>query len=281
MSPQSPPTPAERQFENAQRREARLAQLSEARASRIVEMAQRQAGREAQREGKRRRAGGRQRATLSLDAVVRGAVELLDEAGEPALTFRALAQRLGGGVGSIYWYVENKDELLDRAADHVLVDVLADSERFTGSGDPIDNVRGIALSLFDTVTDRPWLAAYFMRNTASQPNALDLYERIGQQVLRLGLTPLESFHAVSAVTGFVIGVAADLGQAPPENVPDGEIDRDSYLAFAADQWRTLDPDRYPFVHVIADEFAVHDDADQFRAGLDLLLAGLRLQAEGA
>lgn len=35
---------------------------------------------------------------------------------------------------------------------------------------------------------------------------------------------------------------------------------------------------FPFLHHIVDEFAVHDDTDQFRAGLDLLLAGLRLQA---
>ncbi len=31
---------------------------------------------------------------------------------------------------------------------------------------------------------------------------------------------------------------------------------------------------------IVDEFAVHDDTVQFRAGLDLLLQGLRLQAGG-
>ncbi len=37
---------------------------------------------------------------------------------------------------------------------------------------------------------------------------------------------------------------------------------------------------YPFLHVIVDEFAHHDDNDQFRAGLDLLLEGLRLQAAG-
>ena len=40
------------------------------------------------------------------------------------------------------------------------------------------------------------------------------------------------------------------------------------------------PTAYPFVHHIVDEFAGHDDTDQFRAGLDLLLAGLRLQASG-
>jgi hypothetical protein len=32
------------------------------------------------------------------------------------------------------------------------------------------------------------------------------------------------------------------------------------------------------MHEVADEFEGHDDAEQFRAGLDLLLAGLRLQA---
>src|SRR6478752_5690014 len=73
---------------------------------------------------RRRGQGGRQRASHSLDAVVTEAVALLDEAGEPALTFRALAARLGTGVGSIYWYVSSKDELLDRAADHVMGDVL-------------------------------------------------------------------------------------------------------------------------------------------------------------
>lgn len=45
---------------------------------------------------------GRRRASHSMEAVITEAVALLDEAGEPALTFRALAARLGGGVASIY-----------------------------------------------------------------------------------------------------------------------------------------------------------------------------------
>ena len=59
----------------------------------------------------------------------------------------------------------------------------------------------------------------------------------------------------------------------------GRCGREEYLARYADRWRALDPSEFPFVHRIVDEFAGHDDADQFRAGLDLLLAGLRLQAE--
>lgn len=213
-----------------------------------------------------------------MQAVISEAVALLDEAGESALTFRALAVRLGGGVASIYWYVSSKEELLDRATDYVLDGVLADTEAFGASADPIDDLRSIAVTLFAAIVDRPWLGAYFMRNTATQPNGLMLYERLGQQVLRLGLTARQSFHAVSAIMGFVIGVAADLGQQPPQEVSDGTVSRDEYIAGAADQWRALDPETFPFIHHILDEFAVHDDTDQFRAGLDLLLAGLRLQA---
>ena len=206
------------------------------------------------------------------------AVALLDEAGESALTFRALAARLGTGVGSIYWYVSGKDELLDRASDHVLAGVLTDAEQLAERADPIDGIREIALILFDAIADRPWLGAYFMRDTGVQPTGLKLYECLGEQVMRLDLTPRQRFHAVSAVVGYVVGIAADLGQQPPAEVLDGSTTREEYLQRFVDQWRALDADEFPFVHDIVDEFENHDDAEQFRAGLDLILAGLRLQA---
>ncbi|MCL1870281.1 MAG: TetR/AcrR family transcriptional regulator C-terminal domain-containing protein [Promicromonosporaceae bacterium] len=222
----------------------------------------------------------RRRASHSLETVISEAVALLDEAGEPALTFRALAARLGTGVGSIYWYVSGKDELLDKATDHVLAQSLADIEPFLAGEDPIANLRAVGVTVFDAIVRRPWLGAYFMRTTGTQANGLLLYERIGEQVLRLGLTPRQSFHAVSAIVGYVVGIAADLGQQPPQAVLDGDVDREDVIAEAAAAWRDLDPATFPFIHHVVDEFAVHDDADQFRAGLDLLLAGLRLQADG-
>lgn len=225
-----------------------------------------------------RAAAGRRRASHSMDSVLTEAVALLDESGEEALTFRALAARLGGGVASIYWYVSSRDELLDRASDHAVEAVLARIRAIPTTDDPIDDIRSIAVALFDGVVDRPWLAAYFLRNTSVQPSSLAIYEHLGEQTLRLDLTPQQQFHAVSAITGYVIGTATDLGQEPPEAVVQGSVTREAFLADAADQWRALDPDEFPFVHHIVDEFATHDDADQFLAGLDLLLAGLRLQA---
>lgn len=224
------------------------------------------------------RRGNRRRVTHSLEAVVDAAVELLDESGEAALTFRALAARLGGGVGSVYWYVSNKDELLDRATDHVLARVLVALDGIDSDADPIDNIRTMAETLFAAIAERPWLAAYFMRNTTVQSNALLFYERLGRQVMRLDLSPRRSFHAVSAILGYVIGVAADLGQDPPSEVIDGSVAAADHLGAIADQWRALDPTEYPFMHYIVDEFDGHEDIEQFRAGLELLLAGLRLDS---
>ena len=230
-------------------------------------------GRPSEPQGQR----GRRRASHSLEAVVTEAVALLDEAGEPALTFRALAARLGGGVGSIYWYVDSKEELLDRAADHVMAGVLDETDGLA-SEDPVDDLRTMAVTLFSAVVDRPWLGAYFMRNTDTQPHALRFFERTGQHVLRLDLSVKQSFDAVSALIGYVVGVAADLGQQPPPEVLAGEVSRDEFVEAYAERWRALDPDEFPFLHTIVDEFADHDDTEQFLAGLDLLLAGLRLQA---
>ncbi|MEU2025177.1 helix-turn-helix domain-containing protein [Streptomyces sp. NPDC016469] len=213
-----------------------------------------------------------------MESVLTEAVALLDEAGAPALTFRALAQRLGGGVASIYWYVASKDELLDRATDHVMGAVLAEIEKLPSGDDPIDDLRAMAVTLFGAVVERPWLGAYFMRNTDVQSNSLRLYEKLGRQTLRLKLDSRQRFHAVSAVVGVVVGSAVDMGQEPPQEVLEGAVGREEYLGRFATAWRGLDPEDYPFVHEIVDEFDGHDDVDQFRSALDLTLAGLRLQA---
>lgn len=235
---------------------------------------------EAERTGPTRRPRTRTRASHSLESVLAGAVEILDESGAQGLTIRALAARLGGGVASIYWYVSGREELLDLAADSVLggiFDQIAD----VGSEDAIDDLRAIAMAMFDTIVDRPWLGAYVLRDTGLQVHSLRLYERIGEEVMRLGLTPRQVFHAASAVVGFVIGTAADLGQEPPAAVLSGEFTREEYLARITGEWRALDATAYPFIHHIVGEFERHNDRDQFEAGLDLLLAGLRLQAESA
>lgn len=224
---------------------------------------------------------GRQRSTHSLEAIVDAAVALLDETGEASLTFRALAERLGGGVGSVYWYVSGKDELLDRATDAVMGELLRATEPLGSGGEPIATLRALGLALFGSMADHPWLAPYLLRDVGMQPNSIRVYERFGQPLLRLNLTGTQRFHAVSAIVNYVVGVGAELGQQVQRGVPgaEGQADREAQFVDAVAAWRALDAAEFPFVHEVVGEFEAHQDADQFAAGLDLLLAGLRLQAD--
>ena len=222
---------------------------------------------------------GRQRASHSLETVLTETIALLDEAGEPALTFRALAGRLGGGVASVYWYVSSKEELLDRATDEIMGRVLAQAQELDGGDDPIANLRALSLLLFDEMVRRPWFGTNMLRHTGFQANSLLMFDRLGEELMQLDLTSRQRFHAVSSIISYVVGVAVDMAQPPPQEFLDSGLEPAEFLERYADRWRALDPESHPFAHDIADEFAIHDDADVFRSGLDLLLAGLRLQAD--
>ena len=57
---------------------------------------------------------------LSVDRIVRGAIDLLDEVGVDEFSVRALARHLGASNMSLYYYVKDRDELLELALDEVL-----------------------------------------------------------------------------------------------------------------------------------------------------------------
>lgn len=220
----------------------------------------------------------RRRATHSMEAIIDAATAMLDEAGESALTFRALAARLGGGVGSLYWYVASKDELLDRVTDSIIAGMLAATPETKETEAPLETMRRLAHGLYDTMTAHPWMGSYLMRNVQLQPHAMEFYERLGEPTLSLDLLPRERFHAVSAVLGFVIGVGAELGQEAGL-VESAHPHEESLQHEYAQTWRALPADDFPFIHAVADEFERHRDEEQFAAGLDFILAGIGMRAE--
>ncbi|MEO8685642.1 MAG: TetR/AcrR family transcriptional regulator, partial [Devosia sp.] len=56
---------------------------------------------------------------LSRDRIVAAAVEVLDAQGVDGLTMRRLADHLGSGVMSLYWHVDNKEDVFELALDSV------------------------------------------------------------------------------------------------------------------------------------------------------------------
>ncbi len=79
---------------------------------------------------------------LSKERIVEAAIEILDNDGEGALTFRALAARLATGSGAIYWHVADKHDLFAAATDHVIARVLIAVLR---GSEPRNAIRTLAL----------------------------------------------------------------------------------------------------------------------------------------
>lgn len=219
-----------------------------------------------------RRAAGR-RPTLSLDAVLQAAIELMDESGHTALTFRALAARLDTGIGAIYHYVSGRDELLDLTTNTILGGVL---DRLELPSEPFDALRTLSLTLYEAMQAHTWAALYLMRDTGTQPNSLRVFEMFGRQLMSLGLDATTCFDATSTLVSFVVGTGAEMRETSDAATRDGRLQSEQLRAYAA-EWRALDPDEFRFLHHVADAFAEHDDVEQFKAGVEIFLDGIRAQ----
>lgn len=196
------------------------------------------------------------------------AVELLDAGGEAGLTFKALTAHLATGPGAVYWHVASKDELLDAATDAVVAPALATEP----AGDsPRDRIRAVALGLFDAIDAHPWVAAQLLASSwqATTPR---IFESVGRQVGALGVPRDRWFTVVSVLVQYILGAAAQNAANGRHLGPGG--DRDAFLAGVAVTWESLDPDDWSFTRAVADQMRVHDDREQFLAGIDIALAGI-------
>ncbi|GAB3147877.1 TetR/AcrR family transcriptional regulator [Amycolatopsis stemonae] len=209
---------------------------------------------------------------LSRERIVETAVELLDNDGESGLTFRALTERLATGAGAIYWHVANKGELLDAATEGVVTAALAVEP---AASSPKEEIRVVALSLFDAIEAHSWLATQLALNLSrSSWGSLTprIFERFGRPVRALGVPAGSLFTATSALVHYVLGAAGQ--NAANAHSPVTAAGRAEFLDSVAKAWEDLDPDEYPVARSIAAELREHDDREQFLAGIDLVLAGI-------
>lgn len=212
--------------------------------------------------------GERRVDALSKERIVEAAIGILDTEGEKALTFRTLATRLETGAGAIYWHVANKNDLLAAATRDVITRAMADVGR---GGHPREAIRAIALGLFDAIDGHPWVGTQ-LSSEPWQPAVVEILERIGGSLQRLGVPERAQFDCTSALVNYLLGLAGQYA-AGARLVPQ-DADRAAFLGTVAERWLHLDPTDYPFMHQVAAQLPEHDDREQFLAGVDLILAGI-------
>jgi AcrR family transcriptional regulator len=216
---------------------------------------------------------------LSRERIVKAAVELLDAAGESALTVRALAERLSTGSGAIYHHVGNMGELLQAATESVVTAALPSRPAAARPAQaPTDAMHAVALGLFDAVAEHPWLATQLAAQITRSPRGAvtpRIFESIGQHVRALGVPRDDWFATTSTLVHYILGATAQNAQASDAAcAAPAEAERAEFLDSASRAWQDLDADDYPFLHDIADQMRGHDDREQFLTGIGLILAGI-------
>jgi AcrR family transcriptional regulator len=211
------------------------------------------------------------RAPLTRERILEAALALADADGLEALTMRRLARALGFEAMSLYYYVANKDDIVDGIVDLVVRQI----ELPSPTGDWKTALRASAVSAHQVLRRHPWACNPLMSGPRVLPSRLRMVDallgRLAEADLPSDLAD-RGYHALdSHILGFTLweaGYSVALRDTPSESI--------------ATVVEDLGLEAYP--HLLA-HVAFHDRPprlDQkpaFEFGLDLILDGLeRTQA---
>lgn len=142
--------------------------------------------------------------TLSREQIVKATVELLDEAGLGGLTMRKLGARLGAGATSLYWYVSNKDDLLELAMDEVMAEL--EIPALTGAGwrEP---AAALSRGFRSMVLRHPWFTGLLGTTPNIGPNAMRVTDRSIAVLTAAGFTGMDLGYVSQLLICHALGAA--------------------------------------------------------------------------
>ena len=206
------------------------------------------------------------RAPLSRKRVLEAAIGLADEAGIGSLTMRRLAQELGVEAMTLYYYVSNKDDILNGMVDIVVGEI----ELPSPGADWKAAIRRTAISAYEVLQLHPWAASLMLSSSGISQSRLRYMDGLLGSLRQAGFSAEMTDHGYHALESHIIGftlwvVGMNLGS------------QEELAALATDFLRDLPRDRLPY---LAEHTEQHlkprnpDDEGEFAFGLDLILDGL-------
>ena len=214
------------------------------------------------------------RAPLSEERVLRTAVALADRHGLDWLSMRKLADELDVAAMTLYYYVPNKERLIDGMVDIVFSEIEPPSLEL----DWKTAMRRRAVSTRDALNRHRWAVGHMEGRTNHGPANLRLHDAVLGCLRAAGFSIEATVHAYSVQDAYIYGFAlqeTDMSSETP----------DDFAAEAQRQMReyeTVLADYPHLVEVVGGYIAKsgYDYAKEFLFGLDLILDGLDKLRDG-
>lgn len=205
-------------------------------------------------------------AKFTREQLQRAALALVDAHGLAGLTMRALASELGTGAMTLYNYVSQREEL-----ELLVVEAVIGEARST----PVDDLawyeelEAIAVALWRSIRTHPHVIPLILTRRSRSPAVFGVTEALLRTLARGGRTGDGLLIAFRAVSALIMG-AAQAELAGPLTLQAGESASETIARFQA-----LPQDRFPHLIEIATAASASDAETEFRAGLAILIDGLR------
>ncbi len=207
-----------------------------------------------------------ERRPLSRERVLRAAMTVADAGGLASLTIRSLAQELGVKPMSVYYYVANKDEILDGIVDLVFGEI----ELPSTDGPWRSEIERRAHSARSVLRRHSWAIALLESRTSPGPATLRHHDAVIGTLRAGGFSVENTAHAYALLDAYVYGFAVQEAALPFEGP-------DTVAEVAAPMMELFDPAAYPHLLELTTDFVLqpgYDFGNEFEFGLGLVLDGL-------
>ncbi|MFG1698756.1 TetR/AcrR family transcriptional regulator [Nonomuraea sp. NPDC049309] len=213
---------------------------------------------------------------LSVDRIVRAAIEVADAEGLQALSMRRVAERLGVGTMSLYTYVPGKPELFDLMLDTVYGETARPADVPGGWRGRLEQIARENWALY---LRHPWLLQVAVSRPVLGPNVTAKYDYELSAIDGIGLTDVEMDAVLTLIIGFVHGTARGAVEAAQAESKTGLTDEQWWAAHAPFFSRIADPERFPIASRVGQaageaQNAAYNASHAFEFGLQRVLDGI-------
>jgi AcrR family transcriptional regulator len=206
------------------------------------------------------------RMPLSRDRVLAAAVGIADSDGLAALTMRSLAHELGVKPMSLYYYVRNKEEILDGIVDSVFAEIELPEVGQQWRAE----VGRRALSARVALARHPWALALMETRTNPGPATLRHHDAMLGTLRAAGFSLGLTAYAYAIIDAYVYGFALQEASLPFDGAEGAaEVAGSIMESFSSGDYPHLV--EFTTQHVLQPGY---DFAAQFEFGLDLILDAL-------
>jgi AcrR family transcriptional regulator len=206
------------------------------------------------------------RPRLSRGRVLGHAVALADSGGLTALTIRSLARSLDVKPMSVYYYVANKEAILDGIVDLVFEEIALPDV----AGVWAEEMRRRARSAREVLRQHPWAIGLMESRTSPGPATLRHHDAVIAVLRGAGFSPALTAHAYALIDSYTYGFALQEAGLPFEGSETiGEV--------AAPMMESFTSGGYSHLLEMVTGYYLQDGysfGDEFEWGLDLILDGL-------